>query len=109
MLSAPAKSRIDEAKDGPSDAGENIRNQTHTVRVTQIQDSRDAEGFYTEFGIKQLIDETSGLGERSEGAILIYKTQKQHTWLVATYLKLYCIVDDFNRRKSGQLIQWSML
>jgi hypothetical protein len=75
----------------------------------QVQSERDVEGFYTEVGVKRLIDETSGSGERSEGAVLIYKTQKQHTWLVATYLKLYCIVDDFNRRKSRDLIQWSML
>jgi hypothetical protein len=70
---------------------------------------QDAEGFYTELGVKRLIDEISGEGEKSVGATLIYKTQKQHTWLVATYLKLYCIVDDLDRRKTGTLLQWSML
>jgi hypothetical protein len=72
-------------------------------------ETRDAEGFFTELGITRLIDEASGSGEKSEGALLIFKTQKQRTWLVATHLKLYCIVDDLNRRKTGKLIQWSML
>lgn len=60
-------------------------------KSAQVQSERDIEGFYTEVGIKWLIDETSLSGERSEGAILIYKTQKQHTWLIARYLKLYCM------------------
>jgi hypothetical protein len=110
---------IGEAKAEATGAGKNIRNRTETVGVTravgeegistQVQGERDAEGFYTELGVKRLIDETSGSGEKSEGATLIYKTQKQRTWLVATYLMLYCIVDDLNRRKTGNLIQWSML
>ncbi len=39
-------------------------------------------------------------------ALLIFSTSKQHTWLVATDKRLYCILDDI--RKDQLHINWSM-
>lgn len=39
-------------------------------------------------------------------ALLIFSTSKQHTWLVATDKRLYCILDDI--RKDQPHINWSM-
>ena len=39
-------------------------------------------------------------------ALLIFSTSKQHTWLVATNLRLYCILDDVRRDEPH--INWSL-
>jgi len=39
-------------------------------------------------------------------ALLIFSTSKQHTWLVATDKRLYCILDDI--RKDQPHMNWSM-
>lgn len=39
-------------------------------------------------------------------ALLIFQTSNQHTWLVATKTRLYCILDDI--RKPLPHINWSM-
>ena len=39
-------------------------------------------------------------------ALTIFSTSKQHTWLVATDKRLYCILDDI--RKDQPHINWSM-
>lgn len=39
-------------------------------------------------------------------ALLIFSTSKQHTWLVASDKRLYCILDDI--RKDQPHINWSM-
>jgi hypothetical protein len=39
-------------------------------------------------------------------ALLIFSTSKQHTWLVSTSERLYCILDDL--RKDRPHINWSM-
>ena len=43
--------------------------------------------------------------ERSN-ALLFFNTPNQHTWLVATEQRLYCIIDDL--RKSRLHINWSI-
>jgi len=40
------------------------------------------------------------------GVMLLFETMKQHTWLVATPSKLFCLLDDEKHRASGRLIQW---
>jgi hypothetical protein len=42
----------------------------------------------------------------SAEAILIFQTSKQQTWLVATNLRLYCVLDDLE--KSSTRVQWSI-
>lgn len=43
---------------------------------------------------------------RQSEALLIFSTSKQHTWLVASSERLYCILDDI--RKENPHINWSM-
>src|SRR5271166_3290397 len=85
---------------------------TSATKVEQTPTSRserDAEGSYSKTGIKQLVQDTSPRGEAVVDALLIFKTPKQHTWLVATQKKLYCVLDDADRRKTGELVQWALL
>ena len=39
-------------------------------------------------------------------SLLLFETSKQHTWLVATRRRLYCILDDV--RNSEPKVNWSM-
>jgi hypothetical protein len=55
----------------------------------------------------KLIQDTSPIGEAVVDALLLFKTSKQHTWLVATQANLYCVLDDADRRKTGELVQWT--
>jgi hypothetical protein len=84
---------------------------TSAIKVeesSEAQSERDADGFYTRIGIKQLIQDTSPVDEAVVDALLLFKTSKQHTWLVATQAKLYCVLDDAERRKTGELVQWDL-
>ncbi len=46
-------------------------------------------------------------GDRSvRNILLLFSTLKQHTWLVATATKLFCILDDEKARATDRLIQW---
>jgi len=68
----------------------------------------ESGGFLTANGIGQII-EASGLldpGEKIEEALLIFSTGKQHTWIVATSSKLFCLLDDEKERTNGTVIQW---
>jgi hypothetical protein len=81
---------------------------TKVEETLRSSSERDAEGFYTKTGIMQLVQDTSPRGEAVVDALLIFKTPKQHTWLVATQEKLYCVLDDADRRKTGELVQWAL-
>ncbi len=68
----------------------------------------DPAGFFTMKGIKRLIAD-SGLIQTDEivnGALLIFQTKKQQTWLISTNRQLFCILDDEDTRRSRKLIQW---
>lgn len=68
----------------------------------------DSQSFFSKDGLKQLIGE-SGLVDSQEkvsGLIKIFSTERQHTWLIATNLQIFCILDDERTRDSGRLIQW---
>jgi hypothetical protein len=47
-------------------------------------------------------------GERVVGELLLYLTDNQSTWLVATTRQLFCVLDDEATRAIGNLIQWRM-
>lgn len=67
-------------------------------------------GFFTKEGVRQLV-ENSGMvapGEAVSDAIVIFRTPKQRTWLVATDRQLFCVLDDDDTRASGRLIQWRL-
>ncbi len=40
------------------------------------------------------------------GLLLLFETSRQHTWLVATNKRLYCVLDDV--RKDHARVQWSL-
>ncbi|MDQ6942180.1 MAG: tetratricopeptide repeat protein [Candidatus Eremiobacteraeota bacterium] len=40
------------------------------------------------------------------GVVLLFETLKQHTWLVGTPDKLFCLLDDENQRIRNRAIQW---
>lgn len=81
---------------------------TKVAETPQSKSERDAEGFYSETGISQLVKDTSPRGETVVGALLFFKTPSQHTWLVATQKKLYCVLDDADQRKTGELVQFTL-
>lgn len=69
-----------------------------------------AENFKSEDEIKSFIRNSRNFDKSSENpekahALLIFKTSKQQTWLVATEKRLYCILDD--NRKDQPNINWS--
>jgi hypothetical protein len=81
---------------------------TKVEETSQSQSERDADGFYTKSGIMQLIQDTSPIDQVVVDALLFFKTSQQHTWLVATQANLYCVLDDADRRKTGELVQWAL-
>lgn len=55
------------------------------------------------------IAKSSGFDSSKESAdnmnaLLIFNTSKQHTWLIATSEKLYCVLDDV--RRDSPKLQW---
>ena len=69
------------------------------------------EDFASKRQILDLIRQSMNFDPKSESvqnadALLIFSTSKQHTWLVATYERLYCILDDL--RKDQPHINWSI-
>ncbi len=70
----------------------------------------DPEGFFTMQGMADLI-EKSGLVESNDKAtevLLLFRTRKQRTWLIATTKWLFCVLDDEETRRSKRLIQWRL-
>jgi len=67
-------------------------------------------GFLTKNGVTSLINQ-SGLADQNEGdldLLLLFRTAKQRTWLVAGTVHLFCVLDDASTRASGRLIQWRL-
>jgi hypothetical protein len=76
--------------------------------VARVLQSVESSGFFTRDGVRHLIAD-SGLvreGEEVRHDLLLFQTEKQHTWLVATGRQMFCVLDDQHTRKSGKLIQW---
>src|SRR5438552_5299835 len=68
----------------------------------------ESGGFLTSDGLRQIV-EASGLldaNEKIEATQLIFSTGRQHTWIVATASKLFCLLDDEEERSNGTVIQW---
>jgi hypothetical protein len=70
----------------------------------------DNDGFYTKKGISYLIEKSDYMGkdEKIVESILIFRTKKQRTWIIATNKNVFCILDDETTRKNLRLIQWYM-
>lgn len=68
----------------------------------------DPHGFLTRYGLEELVRSSrfTGDDERVSGALMIFKTPTQHTWLMATERQLLCMLDDDRTRGSNNVIQW---
>lgn len=67
-----------------------------------------AGGFLSPEGISEVV-RLSGVPGSEEPvlrSLLIFATQQQRTWLVATKTKLMCLLDDENTRAVGSIVQW---
>lgn len=76
-----------------------------------IQEFLGRREFRTTAEIKQFIERSKRFDPEVEDpgeakALLFFETDKQHTWLVATPVRVYCILDDV--RKPLPHINWSM-
>lgn len=77
---------------------------------TRRSPSLDESGFYSHDGLTQLIED-SGLveaGEHVAQRLLLFRTRKQRTWLLATRRTVFCVLDDDKTRVTGRLIQWRL-
>jgi hypothetical protein len=70
----------------------------------------DPRGFYTREGLSQLIAKSGSFqeGEKIVDMFLLFDTLRQHTWIISTNRKLFCVLDDENTRFNRRLIQWEM-
>ncbi len=68
------------------------------------------KGFYTDEGLSYLLRESGYLSanEKVIDHLLIFRTRKQHTWLITTNLYIYCILDDEKTRAKDRLVQWRL-
>jgi hypothetical protein len=64
----------------------------------------DAQGFYTAVGAAQLIQ--SRFSEHPKAPLLLFRTERQRTWIVATTDHVYCLLDDVRTRQADRTVQW---
>src|SRR5262249_26566517 len=84
------------------------------VLLSDVLWSRPGSGtrpFKTDAEIKEAIElsknfDHDGSDPRDAFALLFFDTSLQHTWLVKTKKRLYCILDDI--RKPAPHVNWSM-
>jgi hypothetical protein len=77
--------------------------------LSELLHGRD--DFESKMGICRFIVNSKNFDPERENpdeaeALLIFSTSRQHTWLVATKERLYCILDDI--RKDKPHINWSI-
>ena len=68
----------------------------------------DPDGFLTRSSVLATVQDSGliGEGESVVEPFLLFRTNKQRTWLVTSTRNLFCILDDENTRASGRTIQW---
>lgn len=106
LLNRIVKLKIGDNEAYFQDAAEDAKPLTGEAK---IQNERlGTEYFYTKDQIVQLVEKSGSILpiEKVGDPIKLFDTRKQHTWLVPTNKKLFCILDDKNTRTSGRLIQW---
>ena len=75
--------------------------------IAEALEIRDEAGFFTEKGIKGLVEHSPELtaGEKIANALLVFATETQQTWLVSTNRYVYFVLDDENTRADQRLIR----
>lgn len=78
--------------------------------IEAVDAACDAEGFFTEAGLESWLKSANALadGEAVGNRLLLYQTRKQRTWLLATNLRVLCLLDDSRTRTGNQLLQWTL-
>jgi hypothetical protein len=81
-----------------------------SVQIKEEDRYHDSAGFYTETGLDKLLSETGELdaNENVIKRLLLFKIDSQHTWLITTSKRLFCLLDDTETRKKGSLVQWKV-
>lgn len=96
-----------EDKEAPDDIRYNTWNESQSNASKNVIISSQ-DGFINSEGITQLVVNMSQRNETVFNQLLIFKTSDQHTWLIATNKKLFCLLDDENTRKEKKLLMWSI-
>jgi len=87
-----------------------IEAETREAALTEAPLRSDPElagfEFLDEAGVKDLVHARS----RAEAldALLLFQTRTQHTWLVTSRGRLFCILDSEESRDADRLVQWEM-
>lgn len=78
--------------------------------VAKALELRDDKGFFTRNGIEELVRKSKYLedDEDFKDSILVFRTSRQHTWLVATNRQVFFVLDDEGTRSSQRLIQYRL-
>lgn len=76
------------------------------VEISQI----DPNGFFTADGIRNIVAQSNLLPspERPTAELLLFSTQSQRTWLVASRTRIVIVLDDEETRADNRLIQLVM-
>jgi hypothetical protein len=75
--------------------------------ASEVLKIRDEGGFFTKQGVENIVKESKYFRKDNtlKDSILVFSTEKQRTWLVATDSHVYFILDDECTRSSQRLIQ----
>jgi hypothetical protein len=81
---------------------------TDVARIPSEVILEDELGFYTEEGLEQLLFESGMLSEDEIDfdKLLLFETDTQRTWLIATKRQLFCVLDDEKSRRNNRVIRW---
>jgi hypothetical protein len=76
-------------------------------RVGKALEVRDEEGFFTRDGVEGLVQDSRYLDpdETIRESMLVFRTERQQTWLISTNKHVFFILDDERTRASQRLIQ----
>ena len=75
-------------------------------RALPVSSDWELRRFHPRDRIRQLLTDKRPDEDFSEGRdLLIFDTMRQHTWLIPSDKKLYCVID--NRREDAPKISWS--
>lgn len=75
-------------------------------RLDSWNDTQIRTGEIWEDEVRDAILRSDGRDHEILDKMQIFKTKRQHTWLVAVRGKIVCLLDDENTRKAGRVIQW---
>ncbi len=83
---------------------------TEVAGITNEEILYDKHGFLTEDGLEQYLSKSGKLNKNEivKQKLIIFKTKEQHTWIIATNINIFCLLDDEETRQGHRVIQWRM-